>query len=135
MSDSECPIQYIVASQSEAGAAGLTGEGTTCNISAGGLQFIVIEPIGETVAAGDALEIRLEIGRGALLAEAEVVRVEDFTDLGPDGGLLPPGPKPRPARPAIAVRFTSISEAAQDRIFKHIFALQRMRRSAARRLA
>jgi hypothetical protein len=34
----------------------------------------------------------------------------------------------------IAVRFVSIPEAAQDRIVRHIFALQRMRRDRARRL-
>jgi len=131
--DAECHVEYLVVSQSDAGGAGLTGAGTTRNIGAGGLQFTVNAPIAETVREGDALEIRLAIGQGALLAEAEVVRVEDATDLGPDLRLLPPATKPRRPRTLIAVQFVSISEAAQDRIIKHIFALQRIRRSVGQR--
>jgi hypothetical protein len=127
--DSECALEYTVLNHSEAGGAGLTGEGVTWNISAGGLQFVVRAPIEETVSVGDDLEIRLEIGRGALLAEAQVVRVENATDMGPDGRPLPPVARPRSPRTAIAVRFDSISEGAQDRIIKHIFAIQRMRRA------
>jgi PilZ domain len=132
--DTECPVQYIVSSQSETGCAGLTGEGKTRNISAGGIQFVVQVPMAEAVSVGDALEIRMEIGKGALLAEAEVVRVEDATDLGPDGRPLPPATRPRPRQTLIAVRFDSISEAAQDRIFRHIFAVQRLRRAGRRPL-
>lgn len=131
--DTECPIQYVVVTQSETASAGLTGEGTTRNISAGGLQFMVRAPIEETVNAGDALELKLALGRDAVLAEAEVVRVEDATDFGPDGRILPPATRPRPPRTWIAVRFVSISEGAQDLIVKHIFALQRMRREGPRR--
>lgn len=126
--DADCPVEYLVTSQSEAGGAGLTGEGITRNISAGGLQFIVDAPMAETVREGDGLETRLVIGQGAVLAEAEVVRLEDATDLGPDLRPLPPATRPRRPRTIIAVRFVHISEAAQDRIIRHIFALQRVRR-------
>jgi c-di-GMP-binding flagellar brake protein YcgR len=127
--DAECPVEYLVTSQSEAGGAGLTGEGTTRNISAGGIQFVVHAPMVETVRESDSLEIRLAIGQGAVLAEASVVRVEDATDLGPDLRPLPPATRPRRPRTMIAVRFVHISEGAQDRIIRHIFALQRIRRS------
>jgi len=131
--DAECPVSYLVTSQSEAGGAGVTGEGITRNISAGGIQFMVHAPVAETVREGDNLEIRLAIGQGAVLAEAAVVRVEDATDLGPDLRPLPPTTGPRRPRTMIAVRFVHISEAAQDRIIRHIFALQRIRRSGRHR--
>ena len=127
--DAECPVEYLVTNQSEAGGAGLTGEGVSRNIGAGGIQFVVDAPIAETVRENDCLEVRLAIGQGAVLAEASVVRVEDFTDLGPDLRPLPPATGPRRSRTMIAVRFVHISEAAQDRIIRHIFALQRIRRS------
>ncbi len=133
--DAECRVEYLVVSQSDAGGAGLTGAGTTRNIGAGGLQFVVDAPVAETVREGDALEIRVAVGPGTVLAEAEVVRVEEATDLGPDLRLLPPAAKPRRPRTLIAVQFVSIPEAAQDRIIKHIFALQRIRRSAGLRSA
>ena len=131
--DTECPIQYALVNQSDTVGAGLTGEGTTCNISAGGLQFTVRAPIAETVGAEDALELRLAIGLDAVLAEADVVRVEDATDLGPDGHPMAPARPPRPPRTLIAVRFVSISDGAQDLIVRHIFALQRFRREGPRR--
>jgi c-di-GMP-binding flagellar brake protein YcgR len=131
--DAECPVEYLVTSQSDAGGAGMTGEGMTSNISAGGIQFIVNAPVAETVHELDSLEIRLAVGQGAVMAEAEVVRVEDCTDLGPDLRPLPPTTRPRRPRTLIAVRFAHISEAAQDRIIRHIFALQRLRRSGRRR--
>ncbi len=127
--DAECPVQYLVVSHSEMGGAGLTGEGVTRNIGAGGIQFVVAAAISETVREGDALETRLGIGQGTVLAEAEVVRVDDVTDLGPDLRLLPSSPKPRPPRTLVAVKFVHIPEAAQDRIIRHIFALQQIRRS------
>lgn len=133
--DTECPIQYIVTAQSETSGAGMTGEGVSRNISAGGVQFIVRALRVDTVSPGDALEVRLAIGQGAVLAEAEVVRVEDATDLGPDGRPMAPKTPPRPPQTLIAVRFVSISVGAQDRIVRHIFALQRMRRENRRRLA
>ena len=48
----------------------------------------------DTVREGDCIETRLAIGQGAVLAEAEVVRVEDATDLGPDLRPLPPTARP-----------------------------------------
>jgi c-di-GMP-binding flagellar brake protein YcgR len=127
--DAECQVEYLVTSQSEAGGAGLEGHGVTRNIGAGGIQFVVHAPMAETVRIGDSLEVRLAVGQGAILAEAEVVRVEDMTDLGPDLRLLPPTTRPRHPRTLIAVRFNHISEGAQDRIIRHIFALQRARRT------
>jgi c-di-GMP-binding flagellar brake protein YcgR len=127
--DAECLVQYLVTSQSEAGGAGIDGEGVTRNIGAGGIQFVVHSSLDETVRVGDSLEIRLAVGQGAVLAEAEVVRVEDATDLGPDLRLLPPAARPRRPRSLVAVRFVHIAEGAQDRIIRHIFALQRARRA------
>jgi c-di-GMP-binding flagellar brake protein YcgR len=127
--DAECAVEYLVVSHSDVGGAGLTGEGVTRNIGAGGIQFYVDAPTADTVVEGDSVETRLAIGQGVVLAEAEVVRVEDATDLGPDLRLLPPASKPRRPRTLIAVRFVHISEAAQDRIIRHIFALQRARRA------
>lgn len=131
--DTECPIQYTVVSQSETGSAGITGEGTTRNISAGGLQFMVRAPIRDTVSSGDDLELRLTIGQDVVMAEAEVVRVDDVTDVGLDGRPMAPAARPRSPRTLIAVRFASISEGAQDLIVRHIFSLQRMRREGPRR--
>jgi c-di-GMP-binding flagellar brake protein YcgR len=126
--DTECPIEYTVVSQSWSGSAGLTGEGTTRNISAGGLQFMVNAPIGETVESEDALELALALGQDAVLAEAEVVRVDDATNIGPDGRPMAAARSAGPPRTLVAVRFVAISEDAQDRIVRHIFALQRKRR-------
>ena len=131
--DTNCPIEYTIVSQSEIGSAGLTGEGKTTNISAGGLQFEVKAPARETVEKGDALEIGVQIGPDAVLAEADVLRVEDATDRAPDGRPLPPAKSPRAPRTLIAVQFVAISDGAQDRIIRHIFALQRMRRETQRR--
>jgi c-di-GMP-binding flagellar brake protein YcgR len=132
--DAECPIEYTVVSASQT-VAGLTGEGTTRNISAGGLQFLVRAPIEDTVVVGDALELRLAVGRDAMSAEADVVRVIDATDIGPDGRPMVPGTPPKPPRPPrtlIAVHFVSISEGAQDLIVRHIFAMQRLRHEGHR---
>jgi c-di-GMP-binding flagellar brake protein YcgR len=126
--DAECPIDYTVVSQSATGSAGLTGEGVTRNLSAGGLQFMVRAPIRDTVSSGDSLDIAVAIGHDAVLAEAEVVRVDDATDLGPDGRPMAPASPPRPPRTMIAVRFVSISDACEDLIVRHIFSLQRLRR-------
>jgi hypothetical protein len=126
--DTECPIEYTVVSQTPSGGAGLTGDGATRNIGAGGLQFLMRAPIRESVSQGDELELRLALGRDAVVAEAEVVRVDDATDLGRDGRPMAPASPPRLPRTLIAVRFVSISEGAQDRIVRHIFSLQRMRR-------
>lgn len=131
--DTNCPIEYTIVSQSEIGSAGLTGEGRTTNLSAGGLQFMVEAPARETVEKGDSLELGVAIGQDAVLTEADVLRVEDATDLGPDGRPLPRGRSPRPPRTLIAVQFVAISDGAQDRIIRHIFALQRTRREAPRR--
>lgn len=130
--DTECPVGYVLVSQGEVGGAGQTGAGITRNISAGGVQFKVNAPIDETVHVGDELELRLTLGQGAVLAEGEVVRVEDATGIGPDGRPLPPGKTPKEPTTLVAVSFVSISEAAQDRIVRHIFALQRIRRNGGR---
>jgi len=127
--DTEAPIRYTVLSDSDTGNMGTEGQGTTRNLSAGGLQFMVKAPVRETVAAGDALELRMQLGQDVVLAEADVIRVEDATDMGPDGRPLPPANAPRQPRTVIAVRFEAISDGAQDRIVRHIFALQRMHRA------
>jgi len=101
--DVECPLEYTVVGGGVTGP-GLTGSGMTRNISAGGLQFMVPAPIGETVAAGDALELALAVGRDAVLIEADVVRVIDATDMGPDGRPMPPASPPRP--PPNCLRWT-----------------------------
>jgi c-di-GMP-binding flagellar brake protein YcgR len=126
--DTEAEIRYVIVSQSETGSAGMEGQGTTRNLSAGGLQFIVKAQIRDTVSAGDALELHLKLGQDVVLAEADVIRVEDATDMGPDGRPLPPARPLRTPRTLIAVRFEEISDGAQDRIVRHIFSLQRMRR-------
>ena len=131
--DAECPIQYTIVIQSDTSTAGIVGQGTTRNIGAGGLQFTVRAPIGDTVSAGDALELLLAVGQDSVMAEGEVIRVDDATDLGPDWRPLAPAKPPRPPRTLIAVRFVSISDGAQDVIVRFIFALQRMRRDGPRR--
>ena len=125
--DAECHLDYLVVRPIHSGTAGQTGRGTTQNISAGGVQFkIRLEP-DEVVEIGDQLEIALTVASGAIHAEAEVIRVEAIVELGPGGKPKPPRPGKGPLT-AVAVRFTSISEGAQDRIIRHIFALQRKRR-------
>ena len=131
--DTICPIEYTVVGQDEISGYGSTGEGMTRNISAGGIQFLVKAPARDTVDVGAELELSLLLGQDVVLAEGEVLRVEDATDIGPDGRRLPPANPPRPPRTWIAVRYVSISEGAQDRIVRHIFSLQRMRREAPRR--
>ena len=131
--NTECPVQYTLISRREIGAARLSGRGTTRNISAGGLQFMVKAPIGETVIVGDVLEIRLALGRETVLAEAEVLRVEDALDVCPDERPHFPAITPPPPRTFIAVRFVTISTEAQDRIVRHIFVLQRLLHEDPRR--
>jgi hypothetical protein len=126
--DTEAPVKYVVVSQSETRGFGDEGSGSTRNISAGGLLFQVKVPIRDTVSGGDALELQLQLGQDVVVAEADVIRVEDATDVGPDGRPLPPVKPARPPRTLIAVRFAAISDGAQDRIVRHIFSLQRMRR-------
>ena len=126
--DTACPIEYTIVSQSDSGGAGLTGAGQTCNIGTGGLQFVMQAPIREVPIVGDALELVVALGREAVVAEGDVLRVDDATDIGPDGRVLPAADPPRPARTMIAVQFTSISDYAQDVMVRHIFALQRARR-------
>lgn len=83
--DTEAPVRYVVVSQSETGGIGDEGSGSTRNISAGGLLFVVKTPILETVGGGDALQLWLQLGQDVVLAEADVIRVEDATDTDPDG--------------------------------------------------
>jgi hypothetical protein len=94
---------------------------------------VIQTQITETVVVGDALELRLAVGRDAVLLEADVVRVFDATDIGPDGRPMPPATPPRPPRTLVAVRFVTISDDAQDLIVRRIFSLQRLRREGPRR--
>ena len=126
--DTEAPVRYTVLSQNDIGGAGMEGHGVTRNLSAGGVQFVVKAAVRDTVTAGDALDLRMELGQDVVIAEADVVRVEDATNLGRDGRPLPAAAAQRPPRTMIAVRFEAISAGAQDRIVGHIFALQRMRK-------
>jgi hypothetical protein len=126
--DTDCPIEYTIVSQSASGGAGLTGAGVTRNIGTGGLQFLVAVPMAETPIVADSLEVAVALGPDAVSAEAEVLRLEDATDLGPDWRPIGPANPPRPPRTLIAVRFTSIGEAAQDMIVRYIVTLQRSRR-------
>jgi c-di-GMP-binding flagellar brake protein YcgR len=128
--DAECPLQYILVRPTGSGAAGDAGRGTTRNISAGGLQFQSASSVEDTVEVGDELEVRLTVGSGAIHTEAEVIRVEEPLLLGADGRRKPRRPGAEPAA-LVAVRFTSISVGAQDRIVRHIFLLQRRRRAKA----
>jgi hypothetical protein len=128
--DTECRVDYTVLNQSDAGVAGRTGRGTTRNLSAGGAQFLIHVTPDDTVAAGDELELRISLGTSSVPAEGEVVRVEEALDAGP--GRRSRAAAARPVR-LVAVRFVSISEVAQDRIVRHIFALQRVRRAAVHR--
>jgi c-di-GMP-binding flagellar brake protein YcgR len=122
-----CPIEYVVL-QSDATEPGASGSGVTRNISAGGLQLRVNRHAEDTVAEGDLLELRVSLDNGMVLADAAVIRVEDLTDSGPDGTPLPPARATHAPVTAIAVEFESISEAAQDRIVRYIFSLQRMQK-------
>jgi len=126
--DARCPIEYTIVSQSDSGGAGLTGEGITSDIGTGGLRFNVSAPLSDAPIIGDALELVVAVGREAVVAEAEVLRVDDTTDVGPNGRLRPPATPPRPTRTTVAVRFTSIPDYGQDVIVRYIFALQRARR-------
>jgi c-di-GMP-binding flagellar brake protein YcgR len=122
-----CPIEYVVV-QSEVTEPGTSGSGKTRNISAGGLQLSVGRPADDTVAEGDLLELRVWLDSGIVLADATVVRVEDLTDIGPDGKPVPPNKATHAPVTAIAVQFESISDTAQDRIVRYIFSLQRMQK-------
>jgi c-di-GMP-binding flagellar brake protein YcgR len=129
--DADCPIEYTVIG-SDVTESGLRGSGVTRNISAAGLQFQIEAPTEDTVAVGDLLEIRVSIGNGTVLSDARVVRVEDATDLGPDGRPKPPAKASHRPMTYVAVQFESIREAAQDRIVRHIFYLQRTLQRAKR---
>ena len=126
--DTACPLEYTIVSQSDSGGAGLTGQGTTCNIGTGGLQFMMEAPMREAPIVGDSLEMAVALSHEAVAVEGDVLRVDDATDLGRDGRVLPAADPPRPPRTMLAVRFTSISDYAQDVVVRHIFALQRARR-------
>lgn len=125
--DAEGPVQYTII-ETVTDYEGIKGHGSMRNLSAGGVQFAVKAPVDETVIVGDVLELRMGLGQNVVMADATVVRVENATDLGRDGKLLPPARNPRPPLTHLAVRFEQISEGAQDLIVRHIFALQRMRR-------
>jgi c-di-GMP-binding flagellar brake protein YcgR len=128
--DAQCPVEYTVSSQSETGSAGLAGSGTTRNISAGGIQFVV-KPGEATIDVGDEIELEVGLGSDAVEAGAAVIRVETIVE-GRDGR---PKPKGAPKGPVtlVAVHFVSISEIGQDKIVRHIFSLQRTRRDAVRK--
>ena len=125
--DTECPIDYTIVKPGDSGSAGQTGKGTTQNLSAGGTAFRIRTTPDETVEVGDELEVAVVVGSGAVHAGGEVTRVEEVEELGPGGRPKPPRPGSGPIL-LVAVRFTYISEGAQDRIIRHIFALQRKRR-------
>ncbi len=74
------------------------------------------------------LQIRLAVANGTVLTDAKVVRIDDATDIGMDGRPIPPNKATHEPQTDIAVQFESIPEAAQDRIVRLIFALQRARR-------
>ena len=131
--DATCPLVYTVTSQSEVGSAGLTGMGTTRNISAGGILFGV-HPEEAVVAPGDEIELSIALGSDAVEAEAEVVRVEENATARA-GDHKPPKGAAAPPTTLVAVHFISISEVAQDKIVRHIFCLQRSRRDAVRKPA
>lgn len=127
--NARCPVEYRIV-ESEVAEPGTAGRGVTRNISAGGVQFRVDRPAEDTIAVGDLLELRLDLGGGTVLADATVVRVEDATDIGPDDRPLPPSKATHAPVTAIAVRFESISEKAQDRIVHYIFTLQRLQKAS-----
>ncbi len=127
--DAQCPVVYTVTDQSDDGIAGLTGRGTTRNISAGGIQF-VIQPGEPIVAVGDEIAISIGLGLEAVEAEAEVVRVEEIVE-----GRARSKASAKVPMTSIAVHFVAISEMAQDKIVRYIFSLQRMRRDAVRKPA
>lgn len=130
--DTECPLSYVVVSQSATGSAGMTGDGVTRNLSAGGVQFRVKAPPSDTASVGDQLELTILIGSDAVPVEAEVVRVEEVTEIGPDGKVIHPSHRKGPVT-LIAAKFVSISEVAEDCIIRHMFAIQRMRREGTRK--
>ena len=127
--DAQCPVAFTVTSQSETGCAGLTGRGTTRNISAGGIQFVV-QPGEAMVAPGDELEISISLGLDAVEAGAEVIRVEEIAE-----GRARSKASAKVPMTFIAVRFISVSEMTQDKIVRYIFSLQRTRRDAVRKPA
>jgi c-di-GMP-binding flagellar brake protein YcgR len=132
--DAECPIEYTVIRQGDSGAAGRTGEGITCNLGAGGLQFKVHFPPGEDLMVDDELWLRVALGADAVAAEGKVVRIEPVPaplhgkpKAGSAGaGAADPGK-------LVAVRFIAIGVGTQDRIVRYIFRLQRVRRDKPRR--
>jgi c-di-GMP-binding flagellar brake protein YcgR len=123
----ECPIEYVVL-QSAFLEPGVSARGSTWDISASGLQLRVGLPIEDTVVEADLVELRLSLDSGMVLADASVVRVEDMTDIGPDGKPLPFAKATHKPSTAIAVHFESISDTAQDRIVRYIFSLHRMQK-------
>jgi len=123
----ECPVEYVIL-QSALGEPGMSATGVTRDISASGLQMRVDRAVEDTVVEGDLLEVRLSLDSGMVLADASVVRVEDLTDIGPDGKPVPFAKATQKPVTAIAVQFESISDTAQDRIVRYMFSLQRMRR-------
>jgi len=129
--NAECPIEYVVI-QSDTTEPGLSDVGITRDIGAGGLCFKLNKPTAETVAVEDLLELRLQLDTAMVLADATVVRVEDLTDIGPDGKQLPPPKCTHKPVTAVAVQFESISEVARDRIVRYVFSLQRQRKNLRR---
>ncbi len=124
--DTDCQLQYKITEGCDGEAKEGTGAGNTRDLSAGGLRFATRFTEDVEVAVGDELEIRIALGWDAVLAEAQVVRVEQER--------LPAGVRPRPGPPTmiVAARFISISDVAQDRIVRHLFSTQRQRRNGPR---
>jgi hypothetical protein len=125
--NAECPVDFTVISSDNA-EPGQTLSGVTRNLSAAGLLFGVGVPMASTVAVGDLVEVKISLGNGLVFADARVVRVEDATDIGPDGKPVPPARATHRPMTHVAVQFEHIPEGAQDRIVRYIFFLQRARR-------
>jgi c-di-GMP-binding flagellar brake protein YcgR len=140
--DAECPIEYTVISQSDAGCAGRMGRGSTLNISAGGLRFVVRVAEEDVVGRGDELELNVGLGSDAVSTEAEVIRVEFAARQAASSETIAEPQQAAPgltgiAGPAtlVAVRFVSISELGQDMIVRYIFSQQRLRKDVAEKTA
>jgi c-di-GMP-binding flagellar brake protein YcgR len=123
----ECPIEYTVL-QSAIADPGASARGVTRDLSAGGLQLRVDRPVEDTVVEGDLIELQLSLDSGLVLADGSVIRVEDATDIGPDGKPVPTARATHKPVTIIGVQFESISDSAQDRIVRYIFSIQRMQR-------
>jgi len=106
--DAQCPVAYTVTNQSDSGSAGLTGKGRRATSARAGSSSSFNRARRWSPRATSSRS-RVALGPGAVTAEAEVIRIEEMTELGPGG-------RPKAAAPGVgpttlvAMRFTSISE-------------------------